>query len=123
MIALPSDRIVISQVHTIIDGDSFTCSVAGWPRIIGHKIGVRVAEIDCPEIRGKTARERTLAQNARRFLADRLASARVIAIHHMARDKYFRILASVEVDGYDLAVLMIQAGFARRYTGGRRDPW
>jgi endonuclease YncB( thermonuclease family) len=118
-----SDRIVISRVDSIIDGDSFTVSVHGWPKIIGHKICVRVSRIDCPEVRGKTARERSLAQAARQFLATKLASARVVSIHHLQRDKYFRILADVEIDGFDLGVMMIQAGLARRYSGGRRLPW
>lgn len=118
-----TDRFVVSKVHTVIDGDSFTASVDNWPHIIGHKIGVRIAEIDCPEIRGKTMKERSLAIEARRFLAGKLASASVVTIHHLRRDKYFRILASVDVDGYDLAALMIQAGYARRYLGGKRYPW
>lgn len=118
-----SDRIVISRVDSIIDGDSFTMSVHGWPKIIGHKICVRVARIDCPEVRGKTAKERSLAQSARQFLKTTLAAARVISIHHLQRDKYFRILADVEIDGFDLGVMMIQAGLARRYSGGKRLPW
>jgi micrococcal nuclease len=41
----------------------------------------------------------------------------------MDRGKYFRILADVYVDGENLTDLLISAGHARPYDGGKREGW
>jgi len=41
----------------------------------------------------------------------------------MQRDKYFRILANMIIDGISLADSLINNGLARSYDGGKRDGW
>lgn len=116
---------VVNPVRVVIvtDGDSFTVELPDWPEYLGRSIGVRISGIDTPEIRTRNMRERAAAIAARSFLQSILQGAKSITLHHIKRDKYFRLLASVEVDGIDLAVRLIQAGHARRYVGGKRQAW
>ncbi|MBT9528863.1 MAG: thermonuclease family protein, partial [Pseudomonas sp.] len=39
------------------------------------------------------------------------------------RDKYFRLLAEVWIDGHSLGDLLLKAGLAKVYTGGTKSPW
>jgi micrococcal nuclease len=38
----------------------------------------------------------------------------------MQRGKYFRIVADVMIDGEDLGELLVEAGMAIRYDGGKK---
>ncbi|MEJ1729666.1 thermonuclease family protein [Escherichia coli] len=111
------------RIVTVTDGDSFVAELPDWPEYLGETIGIRIAGIDTPELRTRSIRERTSAIAARIYLRNTLRDARTITLHHITRDKYFRLLASVDVDGHDLADLMIRSGHARRYVGGKRQPW
>ena len=44
---------VVSEVRSVYDGDTFKASIDSWPPIIGKSIGIRVAGIDTPEMRGR----------------------------------------------------------------------
>ncbi|MCH9047080.1 MAG: hypothetical protein IIA40_13365 [SAR324 cluster bacterium] len=39
------------------------------------------------------------------------------------RGKYFRIVATVQADGRNVAALMIERGLGRPYHGGMRKGW
>ena len=39
---------------------------------------------------------------------------------HVARDKYFRLLASVKVGDIDIAEYLIKNGLAKEYDGGSK---
>lgn len=105
------------------DGDTCTFDIPAWPEVIGHKIGVRLRGVDTPEIRGKCAAEKRRAAQARDFLSALLLKARVIRLRQLERDKYFRLLATVEADGTDVAQALLGAGHARPYDGGTRSSW
>lgn len=117
------DQFVVSKVISVPDGDSIRCVIGNCPGILGDRIRVRVAEIDCPEMAAPSVQERNLAMKARGFLAKLINDATVIRLHHCRRDKYFRILAAIECDGVDVATELIKNGHARRYTGGPRGKW
>ena len=55
-----------------------------------------------------------------KLVADILKDADQIKLKNMERGKYFRIAADVIVDGENLADILIEAGMAVRYDGGKK---
>jgi micrococcal nuclease len=102
------------------DGDTVTFNLPGLHPIIGEKISIRVNGIDTPEIRGKCEKEKYDAKQAKEVVADILKDAEQIILKNMERGKYFRIAADVIVDGENLADVVIEAGVAVRYDGGKK---
>jgi endonuclease YncB( thermonuclease family) len=113
----------IVKVVSIYDGDTFKCSIKDYPAIIGDNIGVRIAGIDCPEMTDKRTAIKSLAQQAKQFTVARLREGKVINLLNIRRDKYFRIIADVKIDGKDLAQELITKGFAKPYDGGTKEAW
>ena len=54
------------------------------------------------------------------MVADILKDAEQIVLRNMERGKYFRIAADVIVDGESLGDMLIEAGMAVRYDGGKK---
>ena len=102
------------------DGDTITFNLPELHPIIGEKISIRVNGIDTPEIRGKCEKEKYDAKQAQQMVADILKDAEQITLKNMERGKYFRIAADVIVDGESLADMLIEAGMAVRYDGGKK---
>ena len=94
--------------------------LSGLHPIIGEKISIRVNGIDTPENRGKCEKEKYGSKQAQQMVADILKDAEQIALKNMERGKYFRIAAYVIVDGENLADMLIGAGVAIRYDGGKK---
>jgi endonuclease YncB( thermonuclease family) len=138
-----------AQVVSVLDGDTLEVRVHIW---LGQDIRtrVRLAGIDAPELKGKCARERDLAQRARAYLLARLdpldagaagdgdagdgdagdgaagdGAAASIRLREVRYGKYAgRVLARVEtLDGTDLGQELVAAGLARPYDGRRRASW
>lgn len=116
-------NVYIDQVTSIYDGDTFRCNINGWPPIIGHRIGVRINGIDTPEMRDKRPAIRELARQAKMFTVGKLRSAKRIELRDIKRGKYFRIVADVYVDGKSLPDMLIRAGLAKPYDGGKKPKW
>jgi micrococcal nuclease len=102
------------------DGDTITFNLSGLHPIIGKKINIRVNGIDTPEIKGKCEKEIYNAHKAQQIVADILKDAEQITLKNMERGKYFRIAADVIVDGENLGDMLIQAGMAIKYDGGKK---
>jgi len=115
--------ITIREVTSIYDADTFRVNIDGWPDIIGKRIPVRVAGVDAPEIRGQCDSEKIAARKAKQFTVRALRNAGIIELRNIRRGKYFRIIAEVYIDGVQLAELLIRAGHARPYSGGKRRGW
>jgi len=113
----------VTDIVSVYDGDTFTISVDGWPPIVGQKISVRVLGVDTPEMRDKRREIKLLAIAAKDFTSTKLKRAGKIELLNMTRDKYFRILADVEVDGNNLGELLIEKGLAKPYDGGTKVKW
>ena len=116
-------NVTVDEVWSIYDGDSFKVNINSWPDIIGKSISIRVRGVDAPEIRGKCQAEKLAARKAKQHTVSLLRSARVVQLTNMQRDKYFRILANVMIDGVSLADSLINNGLARHYYGGKRGSW
>jgi micrococcal nuclease len=91
-----------------------------FKRRIGEKISIRINGIDTPEIRGKCEKEKYDAKQAQQIVADILKDAEQINLKNMERGKYFRIAADLIVDGGNLADMLIEAGMAVKYDGGKK---
>ena len=55
------------------------------------------------------------------MVTDILKDARQIVLKNTKRGKYFRIAADVIVDGETLGDILIEAGMAVRYDGGKKN--
>lgn len=114
--------IVAPEIVRVYDGDTFFVDIAEMHPIIGEEIGIRVRGIDTPEIRGSCERERALARRARDRTTLILADAETIVLRDIERGRYFRIVATVIVDGRDLAAILLEEGLAVPYDGTTSRP-
>lgn len=114
---------VLSEVTSIYDGDTFRGNIKDYPPIIGQRIGIRVAGIDCPELRDKREKIKALARQAKQFTVQHLREAKVIELKNMRRGKYFRIVAEVYIDGKSLADELLKVKLAKPYDGGTKPKW
>ena len=112
--------VVVSEVTSIYDGDTFRANIQEYPEIIGYRIGIRVNGIDTPEMRGKCQKEKMLAKKAKQFSVEKLRGAKTIELRNMKRGKYFRIVADVYVDGKSLGGMLIDQELAVVYDGGHK---
>ncbi|MEN9847938.1 MAG: hypothetical protein RL368_678 [Pseudomonadota bacterium] len=113
----------VAEVTSVYDGDTFRANIKNYPPIVGERIGIRVNGIDTPEMRGKCEQEKKAAQAAKQFSVDKLRNAKKIELRNMKRDKYFRILADVFVDGENLATLLLKAKLGVEYHGETKQGW
>lgn len=115
--------VLVSEVTSIYDADTFRVNIKDWPPLIGERVPIRVSGVDAPEIRGQCKSEKKNARLAKQFTVGKLRNANRIELRNMQRGKYFRILADVYVDGQNLTELLIKAKHARPYAGGKRKGW
>lgn len=102
------------------DGDTLTVNLKDLPPVFGSTIGVRIRGIDTAEMRGKNACEITAAKRAQIKTKELLSTARTIKLVNVERDKYFRILADVFVDGRSVAIELLNEKLAIPYDGGKK---
>lgn len=115
--------VVVDEITSIYDGDTFRASINSWPAIIGHRILVRVKGIDTPELRAKCQKEKELARKAKQHTVQMLRNAKRIELRNIDRGKYFRILADVSIDSRDLGESLVSDGLAIKYYGGAKIDW
>lgn len=110
---VPTDPITITQPIRVIDADTFD---VGAERI-------RINNLDAPEtFRPHCDAERELGTRATVRARELIAAARVVTIYpERRRDRTSRVLARVEVDGQDLATLLIGQGLGRPWRGRTSD--
>jgi len=116
-------NVTVSEVTSVYDGDTFRVNIRQWPGVVGNRISVRVKGIDAPEMQAHCEREKQLARRAKQLSVELLRSGKKIELRNLQRDKYFRLLADVVVDGKDLATTLRKAGLARPYDGGTKKGW
>jgi micrococcal nuclease len=106
-----------------LDGDTFEARVRIWPGM-DITARVRLRGIDAPEMHARCDDERVKALAARDALARLLAEGSV-GISRIGQDKYGGCVdADVSTARTpDVSATMVEGGFARRYSGGRRESW
>jgi micrococcal nuclease len=113
---------VPAVVTRVIDGDTIEVRAQIWleQEIL---VRVRLAGIDAPEKTAACDEARAAAQQARDLVVREVDGARVLLVR-IRGDKYFgRVIGHVVTPkGEDLASLLLAAGLATPYSGGRRSP-
>lgn len=99
------------------DADTVTFNIKGVHPLIGEKISIRVNRLDTPEIKGKQPCEKDAARTAQRLVQSLLKNAKVINLENIARDKYFRVLADVVIDGQNLTAILLKNKLGYAYHG------
>jgi endonuclease YncB( thermonuclease family) len=105
------------------DGDTFTVNLPNLiPDVFGKKMPVRIRHIDTAEMNGKTPCEKEMAQKAKDVVASLLKNAKKIDLVDVDRDKYFRLLCSVNIttqanETFDLSNYLMAEGYAVPYEG------
>ena len=114
----------VSQLLLFHDGDTFQCNVEQLPAIVGLHIEIRCQHYDAPEIQDSRPAVQRLARMAQQFVQKRLQAGKVVTLQNLKRDKYFRLLADVMIDGMPLAVDVLNAKLAHQYGGGiKNEDW
>lgn len=113
-----------SEITSIYDADTFRVNINGWSPVVGQNIPIRVYGIDTPEIRrSECQKEKELALVARDRVVEILEAGTLIELRDIGRDKYFRLLADVYVDGNRMADTLISEKLAYEYYGGTKQSW
>jgi len=108
------------SVLDIIDGDTIKIQ----DQRSGAISDARLVGYDTPEIfEPGCAEELALGQKATQRLQVLLARARDISTAPLGTDRFGRQLLRVNLDGRDLASIMVSEGLAVPYDGGRRINW
>jgi len=107
------------RILRVVDGDtvSLMCPEQGM-----HS--ARLLGFDTPEkYAPKCAGELLAAERASWALRTLIQQADRLSLTHSGTDQYGRALVRLELDGQDVAGLMVRKGLARRYGGGPRGSW
>jgi endonuclease YncB( thermonuclease family) len=115
--------VIVSNVISVYDGDTFRVDINSLSPIAGKNIPIRVNGVDTPEIRGKCPYEKKLAYKAKDFVMNKLLKAKRIELKNIQRGKYFRIVADVYVDGVSLEQELLDRGLAYKYSGKKKLGW
>ena len=109
------------ELVEVIDGDTFRAKVKIW---LGQTVTVKVRlkGVDTPEMRGKCAAERKLAQEAKSFAKKWLKEnqTRLVGVHYGTYAG--RVLATTQGNGGTLGAALLSAKLAKPYRG-RRAMW
>lgn len=109
------------SVASVYDGDTFKINLNCSFAVYCEKVPVRVRGVDCPEIKGKTEKEKRLAQKAKAFTKAFLEDGPV-TLTDCGRDKYFRLLCDITNNtGKDLAEELIRRNLGYAYDGGKKS--
>ena len=109
------------SIASVYDGDTFKINLNCSLAVYCEKVPVRVRGVDTPEIKGKTEREKKLAQKAKEFTKNFLAQE-PINLSNCGRDKYFRLLCDVKNgQGKNLARELIKNNLGYSYDGGTKS--
>ena len=120
--ALAQDGPYRAEIVSIYDGDTVRADVHLGLDVVLLDQPLRLVGFDTPEIRGSCEREILRAEKARNRLLQLLGSG-AVTVHLDGKGKYGRWLATVYVDGADVAEVMIGEGHAREYQGEARKGW
>ena len=112
-----------AEVVRVIDGDTFEARVRIWPGM-DVTTRVRLRGIDAPELHARCEDERVKALAARDALTRLLAEGSV-GISRVGQDKYGgRVDTDVSTARTpNVSEALFDGGYARRYSGGRRESW
>jgi len=122
----------------VYDGDTVNLLVYPWPGD-QKRISVRLDGIDTPELRPRKPAgtdptiweslkqcEKSAAISAKLKVERLLATGEAITLQtiYPNRTKFYgRMVGRITVGGKDLSEALLAGGYARPYSGGKRQPW
>lgn len=115
-------------VTNVYDGDTFTLvSKLPYEGSPLYKFKVRIAGIDCPEIRGKSQEEKDAAQAAKKEVME-LILFKEVELTNVGLEKYGRLLADVYIvtdnsNKINIGQHLLNKGLAKVYNGGTKEPF
>lgn len=111
------------EVIKVYDGDTITIvSKLPYDTSPLYRFSVRLAGIDSAEIKGKTEKEKALAQEAKNALQD-LILHKMISLRNVKTEKYGRILADVYIGEIHVNQWLLDNNYAVEYLGGTKSNW
>jgi len=109
-----------AEVIKVYDGDTITIATKlPFPNSPLYRFQVRLNGIDCPEIKGSSDEEKSLAREARDKLTELLLHKQVI-LANVGTEKYGRLLADVFLDQLHINKWLIDNRYAVEYDGGTK---
>ena len=111
----------LARVVSVYDGDTVTL-LASFGGTLA-RCNLRLYGVDCPEMRGRGAREKEVAEAVRDVVRAQCLG-RLCKVHANGTDKYGRLMGDLETpEGRMVARYLLDAGLARAYAGGTRTPF
>ena len=111
------------EVIHVYDGDTITIgSKLPYDASPLYRFSIRLAGIDCAEIKGKTEYERELAQEAKSAL-QKLILNKVVGLKNLKNEKYGRVLADVYLGDLHVNQWLLDNKYAVQYFGGTKPNW
>ena len=102
------------------DGDSIKIVIYVFDKL--HKLTIRLANIDSPEIKAVEDNEKKFAQVVKAALADKILNKLVtVKLYHA--DKYGRNLSDVYLGDEHINKWLIDNKYAVEYHGGQKSNW
>lgn len=108
------------SLASVYDGDTFRVHLACKYGVFCKTIPIRVRGVDCPEIKGGSEETKALAKEAKAFTKNFLKGGKIL-LRNCGRDKYFRLLCDVKINGKNLGEELLKAGHAIPYDGGTKE--
>ena len=112
------------KVIKVYDGDTFTIGTALYNQYF--RFSVRMAGIDCAELKGSGENEKQIAIQSRDRLSEKIMN-KTIKLENVKMDKYGRLLADIYVlpitnplKKYSVNQWMLDQGYAVPYDGGKK---
>lgn len=107
-------------VVKVYDGDTITIvSKLPYDASPLYSFSVRINNIDCPEIKGKTDDEKKCAEIAKNEVT-KLILYKKVNLENVTTEKYGRVLADVIIDGVNIAEYLLANRLALSYDGGTK---
>lgn len=122
-----SQTITIDQrdILYIYDGDTFFIRCQAGMKCTKNKLGIRVRDIDTPELKGKCPSETSRARAAKKATVGFLRGLDTITLDFNERrpyGRYGRLIADVIITPKSsLSSFLLQSGHARAYGTGRKS--
>jgi len=112
------------ELLRVVDGDTLRVRIETTPDHYWTP-SIRLLNVDTPELKGKCENERGMARMAKDLVGMRLPPASIVSVMSLKPDKFAgRYDATVLTsEGESLAAILIDAGLARKYDGGKRGGW
>ena len=105
------------RVIKCYDGDTITIAAyLPFKESELYKFSVRINGIDCPEIKGQTANEKTCAQIARNAVEGKILH-KMVKLENVSTEKYGRVLADVVIDDCSIGPWLVKQRLAVEYKG------